>query len=223
MAIDDIIVELRDKDPDALGDNEIPDEVRNKTPEQLHQLVEVIDAHLRSLHQTDQGELRDLTTAEDKAFRYGIRVRKAAIDKIEEHRAITEVFTRRPQAVKAAYANIKAGLDPIVGGVVRLANFEARDMALRTLDDRASSAHLRPDEKDQLERQIRRNTEVARRIIVTENDQYRNAWMKLVTHPNGALLLDEDERNALRAYDEYRAASSTNAAGGFGIPVMAAA
>ena len=215
----DIITELRDKDPDALGDN-IPEEVRGKTPEQLHQLVEVLDAHLRSLHQTDTGELRDLSVAEDKAFRYGLKVRESAIARIEEHRAITEVFTRRPAAVKAAYAHIKSGLDNVVGGVVRLANFEARDMALRTLDDRGSSAHLRSEEKDHIERQIRRNTEVARRIIVTENDHYRNAWMKLVTQPDGAMYLDDEERQAMRAYAEYRAASTTNAAGGFGIPVF---
>jgi HK97 family phage major capsid protein len=215
----DIITELRDKDPDALGDN-IPEEVRGKTPEQLHQLVEILDAHLRSLHQTDTGELRDLTVAEDKAFRYGLAVREHAIKRIEEHRSITEVFTRRPAAVKAAYAHIKSGLDNVVGGVVRLANFEARDMALRTLDDRGSTAHLRPEEKDHLERQIRRNTDVARRILVTENENYRNAWMKLVTMPDGAMYLDDEERQAMRAYNEYRAASLTNAAGGFAVPVF---
>jgi len=215
----DIIEQLRDKDPaDIVGG--IPDEVRGQTPEQLHQLVEVLDAHLRSLHQTDQGEIRDLTPAEQKAFDYGIIVRQAAIQRIEEHRAITEVFSRRPAAVKAAYANIRAGLDGVVGGVTRMANFEARDMALRVLDDRGSSAHLRAEEKEYVEQQIRRNTDVARRIIVTENDHYRNAWMKMVTQVDGAMLLDDDERNAMRAYAEYRAASSSNASGGYGVPVF---
>ncbi|MES2211447.1 MAG: phage major capsid protein [Chloroflexota bacterium] len=213
----DIIEELRGKDPDSLEGT--PEEVRNKTPEQLRQLVDVLDAHLRSLHQADNGELRDLTVAEDKAFRYGLAVREAAIKRIEEHRAVSEVFSRRPEAVKRAYAHIRNGIDGS-NGVVRMSTHEARDTALRTLDDRSSSAHLRPDEKDQLEVQIRRNTDVARRIIVTETEAYRSAWMKLVTQVDGAMYLEDDERDAMRAYAEYRAASLSNASGGFGVPVF---
>ncbi len=213
----DIIEELRDKDPDSIEGT--PDEVRNKTPEQLRQLVDVLDAHLRSLHQTDTGELRDLSVAEDKAFRYGLAVREAAIKRIEEHRAVSEVFARRPEAVKRVYANIRNGIEG-GNGITRMLAGEARDMALRTLDDRSSSAHLRSDEKDHIERQIRTNSDVARRIIVTENDHYRNAWMKMVTQVDGAMLLEDEERDAMRAYAEYRAASSTNASGGFGVPVF---
>jgi HK97 family phage major capsid protein len=45
--------------------------------------------------------------------------------------------------------------------------------------------------------------------------------MKLVTHPQGAMFLNEDERQAIRAWEEYRAASEgTTTAGGFGIPVF---
>src|SRR5512139_3947693 len=121
----EILEELRGKDPDALGANE-PDEVRHKTPEELVKLVDVIDAHLRSLHQTDSGELRDLSDAEDKAFRYGLRVREAALKRIEEHRAVSEVFSRRPEAVKRVYANIKHGLNGGAGGnVARMPSFEA--------------------------------------------------------------------------------------------------
>lgn len=219
MADIEIIEELRGKDPAALAEGATPDEVRNKTPEQLRQLVDVVDAHLRSLHQTDHGELRDLTVAEDKAFQYGLKVREAAIKKIEEHRAVSDVFARRPEAVKRVYSNIRNGIDG-ANGVVRMLAGEARDMALRALDDRGSSAHLRPDEKDHIEVQVRRNTDVARRIIVTENEAYRSAWMKMVTQVDGAMYLEDEERAAMRAYSEYRAASSSNASGGFGVPVF---
>ncbi len=215
----EIIPELRGKDPVALGDN-IPDEVRGKTPDELVQLVDVLDAHLRSLHQDeDTGELRDLTPDEDKAFRYGLKVREHAVKRIEEHRAIAEVFKRRPKAVQTAYNNIKYGLEDSAG-VTRMTVAEARDRALRVLDDRESSRHLNAEEKDQVERVVRGNTDVARRILVTENDAYRSAWLKLVTNPNAATVLDDEERNAMRAYDEYRVASLTNASGGFGVPVF---
>jgi HK97 family phage major capsid protein len=214
----DIIPELRGKDVASLAGN-VPDEVRGKTPDELTQLVEVLDAHLRSLHQNDAGELRDLTPDEDKAFQYGLAVREAAIKRIEEHRAVSAVFARRPESVKRVYANLRNGIDSS-NGVTRMLAPEARDMALRTLDDRSSSAHLRPEEKDHLEVQIRRNTDVARRIIVTENEHYRNAWMKMVTQVDGAMFLEDEERDAMRAYAEYRAASLTTTAGGFGVPVF---
>jgi HK97 family phage major capsid protein len=217
VSLTNILEEMRDKDPASIDG--VPDEVRGKTPDELVQLVEILDAHLRSLHQEETGEIRDLTPAEDKAFRYGLEVRQAAMKRIEEHRAVSDVFSRRPEAVKRVYANISKGIDTS-NGVARMANAEARDMALRTLDDRSSSAHLNADEKDQLEVTIRRNSDVARRILVTENENYRNAWMKLVTDPDARMYLSDDERDAMKAYAEYRAASLTTTAGGFGVPVF---
>jgi HK97 family phage major capsid protein len=214
-----ILEEMRGKDPGNLADGTIPDEVRNKTPEQLQTLIKILDAHLRSIHQEDTGELRDLTPAEDQAFRYGLAVREAAMKRIEEHRSISEVFSRRPSSVKTAYANISRGVDD-QNGVVRLTVAEARDAALHRLDERNATSHLSADEKDQLDRAIRRNTDTARRILVTENDNYRSAWMKLVTQVDGAMYLNDEERDAMRAYSEYRAASLTNASGGFGVPVF---
>lgn len=196
-----------------------PDEVRNQTPDQLHQLIEVTDAHLRSLHQGEQGEIRDLSVAEQTAFDYLIEVRKAAVKRLEEHRSVAEVLSRRPEAVKRVYANIRNGIDG-ASNVARMPAFEARDAALRVLDDRVSSAHLRSDEKDEVERHVRRNADLARRVLVTENDAYRSAWTKLMTRPNGHMYLEDEERDAMRAYDEYRAASSSDAAGGFAVPVF---
>jgi Predicted phage phi-C31 gp36 major capsid-like protein len=215
----DIEALLQDKDPAALGNN-IPDEVRNKSPEQLRELVEILDAHLRSLHQADTGELRDLTPDEDKAFQYGLKVREHSLKRIEEHRALSEVFSRRPEAVKTVYTNLRNGIDAR-DGVVRLRNSEARDAALRVLDDRSAASHLRSDEKDEIERQVRKSTDIARRIIVTENDAYRDAFMKMSTDPHGALMLTDEERGAMQAWAEYRAMSEgTTTAGGFGIPVF---
>jgi len=216
----EILPELRGKDVTDLGDA-TPDELRGKSPDELIAFIEVLDAHLRSLHQDeDTGELRDKTPDEQKAFKYGLALRDRAMARIEEHRAVREVFSRRPKAVEAAYIKVAAG-DDAYGDVRRLNNAEARNRALRVLDDRNAAAHLRSDEKDQVERQIRTSTDIARRILVTENDAYREAWMKLVTQPNAASFLSEEERQAVRAYNEYRAASEgTTTAGGFGIPVF---
>jgi HK97 family phage major capsid protein len=217
----DILPELRDKAVADLGTN-LPDELRGKTPDELQQFIEVLDAHLRSIHQDENtGELRDKSPDEQKAFDYGLKLRDVAITKIDEHRAVQEIFRRRPKAVESVMTNLGRDKDDAYGDVRRLSTSEARDRALRILDDRGASAHLRSDEKDTVERQVRTSTDIARRILVTENEHYREAWLKMVTRPNGAMYLSEDERRAVMAWDEYRTMSEgTTTAGGFGIPVF---
>jgi HK97 family phage major capsid protein len=195
------------------------DDLRGRTPEELQSMVEVLDAHLRSLHQTDEGELRSLDEDEDKAFKLGLEIREKAMSMLDEHRRVSEIFRRRPQAVQTAMSNVRHGLDDSAGDVRRLTVPEARDRALRALDNRSSTAHLTDDQKVHVERQVRKDTDIARRILVTETEDYREAWLKLVTrsHP----ILSDDERRAVLAWDEYRAMSEgVNNAGGFGIPVF---
>jgi len=221
----DILPELRDKNPDDLT-KAMPDELRGKTPDELQRYVEVLDAHLRSIHQDENsGELRDKTPDEQRAFDYGLKLRDAAIGRIEEHRAVQQVFARRPKAVEAAMLNLNTrDKTDAFGNIRRMSISEARDRALRVLDDRNAGANLKPDQKDEVERQVRTSTDIARRVLVTENEDYRNAWLKLVTRPNGAMYLTDDERHAMMAWDEYRTMSEgTNSAGGFGIPVKVAA
>ena len=217
----ELLPELRGKDVGDLGAG-TPDELRGKTPDELTAYIEVLDAHLRAIHQDeDTGELRDKSPAEQKAFEVGLKLRDLGMKMLEEHRAIAEVFRRRPKSVTAALSGIKNGVDGALSDVQRMSIAEARDKALRVLDSREASSHMEDDEKVQVEKQLRKSTDIARRIIVTENEAYRSAWLKMVTRPNGAMFLDDDERNAMRAWDEYRVMSEgTTTAGGFGIPVF---
>ncbi len=217
----DILEELRGKDAADLKDSGTPDELRGKTPDELGAYIEVLDAHLRSIHQSDEGELRDKTPDEQKAFDYGLKLRDVAIKKIEDHRSVQEIFRRKPKAVQRALANIKYGQDDPYGDVRRMTTAEARDQALRSLDDRSTTSHMTDAQKVTVEKQVRRDTDIARRILVTENEHYREAWLKLVTQPDAGILLDDDERNAVRRFNEYRAMSeNTTTAGGYGLPVF---
>ena len=104
------------------------------------------------------------------------------------------------------------------GDTRRLTNPEARDRALRVLDGRDAS-ELSDAAKTQVEKQIRRDTITARRILVTENEDYRSAWMKMVTDPHP--VLSAEENRAVQAWYEFRAMGDwTTTAGGFGIPVF---
>lgn len=194
------------------------DDLDGLTPDELRNTLEVLDAHLRSLHMTENGELRNLTEDEDAAMETGIEIRKEIVKRLDKHQRISEIFRERPKAVQQALSNIRYGLDDPASDVRRLTNQEARDRALRTLDSRDTTGHLSAAAKDHVERQIRTTPDIARRIIVTENEHYREAWMKLVTeqHPQ----LNPEEQRALKAYQEYRAMSEgTTTAGGFGVPV----
>ncbi len=194
------------------------DDLRGRTPDELRKLFGVLDAHLKSLHQNGDGEIRELDDAEQAAFELGMKMRDEILNRLEEHRKISEVFRRRPEAVQQAYANIRHGLDDPAGDTRRITNSEARDRALRVLDSHAAS-DLSDAQKTLVEKSLRRDHITARRILVTENDDYRTAFLKLVTdvHP----VLTEEENRAVQAWYEFRALGDwTTTAGGFGIPVF---
>ena len=223
MPENNLLPELAGASADAT-EADLLNALRGKTPEDLTHFVEVLDAHLRSIHQDEMsGELRDKSPVEQVAFDYGLRLRDLAIRKIDQHREVQDVFRRRPKAVEAAMLNLGGTRDrnDPYGDIRRMPVAEARDRALRALDDRNSAAHLSAAEKDTVERQVRTSTDIARRILVTEHEAYRSAWLKMVTRPNGVMYLDEAERQAMIAWDEYRTMSEgTTTAGGFGIPVF---
>jgi HK97 family phage major capsid protein len=74
------------------------------------------------------------------------------------------------------------------------------------------------DHVDQLLRTQNGNTDgsqIAKRMLLTENEHYRSAFAKAVTSVSPAWTSEE-----ARAIAEFRAMSSTDANGGFGVPVL---
>jgi HK97 family phage major capsid protein len=198
------------------------DDLRGKTPDELRKILEVTDAYIRSLDETEDGELRDMSDDDETAVEELLEIRDAIMKRIERHQRLAEITRTKPAQVQTALTNIRLGaLDGQYADVSRLTHGEARTQALRQLDDREATMHLRDDEKDQVARMLRANPVIARRIIVTENDAYRSMWQKMMTDPNGGAALDDEERQALRRWNEFRAMGEiTTTAGGFGIPVF---
>lgn len=99
---------------------------------------------------------------------------------------------------------------------------EARDGALRILEDRESNHVLNSNQGDVLDKRVRSSydTDLARRIVVTENGHYRSAFHKLMIRGSNTVL-NQEEQIAMLRYEEYRAQSEgTTTAGGFAIPVF---
>src|ERR1700720_392459 len=95
--------------------------LRGKTPEELTKMVGLLDVNLRSLHQTDVGELRSLDEDEQRAFDLGLEIREKAMAILNGHRGVAEVSPRRPQSVETAFNILKSGgLDDIDQRVSRL-------------------------------------------------------------------------------------------------------
>jgi HK97 family phage major capsid protein len=195
------------------------DDLRGLTPDELQQMFEVVDAHARSLHLTDTGELRALEPDEKKALDHLLELREGIIGRLDEHKRLQEIFRRRPERVQQVYANLRNGLPDGTDDVRRMTNTEARDKALRSLDSREATGHLADDQKVQVERLFRSDHVIARRALVTETEAYRTAWQKAVTDPSP--FYTDEERDAMLRWMEFRAMSeNTTTAGGFGIPVF---
>jgi HK97 family phage major capsid protein len=100
---------------------------------------------------------------------------------------------------------------------------ELRDAALKVTE--SEGGHLNSAQREHFERQLRSHSAdfegsiVAKRLLVTENDDYRSGFMKAVTQDKPAFT--PEEARAINAFQEFRVASEgTGSAGGFGIPVL---
>jgi HK97 family phage major capsid protein len=142
--------------------------------------------------------------------------------------AAQEVRAARIEKVKAAVTERHAGFDAPqimrrteVDVDIRTASrSELRSAALAILDrDGSDLGNRQGDHVDQLLRTQNGNTDgsqIAKRMLLTENDAYRSAFAKAVTSVAPAWTSEE-----ARAIAEFRAMSGgTDTAGGFGVPVL---
>ncbi|HEY7823116.1 MAG TPA: phage major capsid protein, partial [Acidimicrobiia bacterium] len=146
--------------------------------------------------------------------------RKGELDAAEARQARIEaaksVVTERaagfdaPQIMKRTETNVdvrSASRGEIRDAALKLVEGEARNLASRQLDHVDSLLNTRNGNTD--------GGEIAKRLILTENDAYRSAFMKGVTQVNPAYTAEEAQ-----ALNEYRAMSSADANGGYGVPVL---
>ncbi len=165
------------------------------------------------------------TLSEDEEDRYSdlVAERQPVHD---EYKKLEGRLERAEEIQKTAYRTLKGmpevrtPVQELHGRDVRKMDLrEARDGALRILEDREQNYPLATGQVDTLERNVRKDTDLARRIIVTENEHYRSAFHKLMTRDSA--ILTPDEHQAMLRYEEYRAMSEgTTTAGGFAVPVF---
>jgi HK97 family phage major capsid protein len=196
------------------------EELRTSKLVELRQRVDELDAEILLLAEkevlTDDEETRyqDLNTERDAVW--------PALQDVEAKAARAQEIRGKTYREIKGVPQVMSPLADVLGkSPADLEVKVARDAALRVLESRDAHYDLATHQVDRVERHIRKDTDIARRILVTENEGYRSAFQKLMEDTNASVYFDDEERMAMRRYYEYRAASEgTNSAGGFAIPVF---
>jgi HK97 family phage major capsid protein len=199
-------------------------------------LIEERDAAIAEMESVTEAAVAEersaLTADEDVTFaaaRSKVDELDTEIDAVQERIGELEALAARQQAAAVVPQTIQhmrrtEDADSVDRDVAALKPAEARSIALATLE-RKDELGLAPEQLDKVETLLRSHTaelrgdNIARRMILTENDHYRSAWQKAVTSTTPVFTAEEGR--ALQAWDEFRAASiGTDTSGGFGVPVL---
>ena len=185
---------------------------------------------LRSSVAALKSEIETLAAADDITPEQDARL-SAALDEFEARKAeldAAEARAARIEAAKAAVTERAAGFDaPQIMkrtetnvDVRSASRTELRDAALKIIE--TEGRDLAPKQADHIDRLVNtRNgntdgTAIAKRLVLTENDAYRSAFVKGTTQTNPAYTAEE-----AAALNEFRAMSEgTDSAGGYGVPVL---
>ncbi|MCU1494801.1 MAG: Phage major capsid protein [Acidimicrobiaceae bacterium] len=174
---------------------------------------------------TTLGDKETLSVDEEARFDPALEefeiVGEIARDRVERARKLEGVrasVTETAPGIDDFQAGRK--VDPFAGDIRSATPSQLRDRALKVLETEGKS--LAPFQQDHLDKLLRTRNEntdgaaIARRILTTENEHYRSAFVKGVTQDKPAFSPEE-----ARAIEEFRAANEgTGSAGGFGIPVL---
>jgi HK97 family phage major capsid protein len=130
---------------------------------------------------------------------------------------LLDTFENLTSSERSLRARLGDGDD---GNVTGASRGELRDRALRVLE--LEGRNLAPRQIDHVDRLLRSRSDnvdgsvIARRLLTSETDAYRSAFMKATCDPTPIFTPEEQ-----RSVAEFRAANEgTGSAGGFGIPVL---
>lgn len=194
------------------------------------------DEVLKEMRTIAETEADDLT--EEQEARYAELERELEVEEDGETRGLLADIAREEQRAKLLErANAQATethidradgppqhmkrVEPFDGEDVRyMQPGEVRDRALAALDRDELTSHLEDDQRAHVEKLLRRGktrsfdpSELARRLLISEDPDYRSAFQKMVTQAQPVLTSDEGQ--ALQ-----RAMSLNDTSGGYGVPVF---
>ena len=186
---------------------------------ELRSKVEALKAEIESL-----AAIEDITPEDDARLSVALDEFEARNGELSE----AEARAARIQAAQAVVTERSAGFDaPQIMkrtatdvDVRRASRGEIRDAALKIVEQSGKGLAARQlDNVDKLintRNELTDGGEIAKRLLLTENDAYRSAFVKASTQSAPAFSAEET-----KAINEFRAAAiSPDSAGGFGLPVL---
>lgn len=191
----------------------------------LRSRVDEIDPLLQELADkptltaTEQRSWQELTSERDELL--------PELQRLERRKATSDTIKNRTFREMPGTPYLKTNRSVDVGAVQGLHAEQVRSAALDLLDDRDELPERARVHVEDLVRRDDTNMDgsaLARRVLLTENPDYRSAFRRLVTEPRP--LLTHEEVSAVRAFEEFqrheaRAMSEgTPSAGGYGVPVF---
>lgn len=162
----------------------------------IREEIEALDVEIRSLHQTEEGELREFTPEDQTAFDAKVAERASKMALLERHEAIEKAAklperTVEPKGAPAVHTHRDA-LE-----VVEDRSSTAKQLseaALRELEEK----DVAPENMAHVQKVLKahaRDKEWARGIVLRSTDTYASAWLKLVQGRDFALT--DEERTVL--------------------------
>lgn len=191
------------------------------TVENLTELRTALVARLGEINSAaGDGDLSDAQATEWESVEAEIASTDTAISTAERSARLAD--SRRRFGAPSINGGVKSGLE---GRDVRtFSSSELRDKALKVLDSDGAS-HLRDDQRTKVARMLRESLpqrsgrHIAERMMLTEDDDYRAAFMQLTTR--GVVSLTPEQARAVQRFEEWRGMSvGTPSEGGYGVPVL---
>lgn len=196
------------------------------TPEEIRARLEAITAEFRALHEgAGDGDLDETAQSRWAELETEETEMREQLKTVEE----TEARAQRVAESRARWSSLQVGTvvenDDV--DVRSLSRQEAQSRALKRAEETGKVIGLLPEQEAKLERVMRtRNADtdgdqIARRLLLTENDDYRSAFAKAMVTATPAWTAEEARAiSEFRRFEERAMAEGAGTSGGFGVPVL---
>lgn len=207
-----------------MADNAIdnPTSARESRMVELRARLDEVDAEI--LHLANKDILNEAEEDRFQDLRDEVAVLRPEYEKLEKRAQVAEEIRNKTYAEIKGMPEFRKPAEEWADKDVRsLEDRVARDAARRILEARDAYVELKSHQIDAVDKSIRLDTDIARRMILTENPSYRSAFQKLMSDSNAAAYLREDERSAIRNWMDYQSRNQDEANtghGGYAVPVL---
>jgi HK97 family phage major capsid protein len=192
----------------------------DRTIEEARARLEEIEAEMRAVHdEAGDGDLDEEQQATWEQLDTEQRDLATAVRKAERAQRLADS--------RARWSSVQVGAkkeDPFDADVRTMQEAQVLSRARHVVDDKETGSHLRDDQKAHIDKLIRTRNQnldgdvIGRLLLATQRPAYRSAFQKYASNSNA--FTNEESRAIEEVRHINRAASGSDTAGGFAVPVL---